>query len=179
MRLFYGDGVLSAYLLSIAGTVVVAAIVTAIASEGKTAALVKTAAKLACLLVVSQPIASYFVALKKGQISAFFDKTFSSDCVITIDESFIKYCSGIRIDDLQLTLERELFEKYALTCSAQIEWVLTDEYEILLTQITLKVGDEYDSSFLSTIAAQTAETYAVKTTFVIENKDKKGGESDA
>lgn len=175
MRLVYGGFVLSNYLLAIAGTVVAAAIVTAIAPEGKTAALVKTAAKLACLCVVSQPIASYFVALKKGEISAFFDKTFSADCVITIDESFIKYCSGIRIDSLRQTIEKELFEKYALTFSVQIEWELTEEYEILLTEIVLKSNESYDDSILSTIIAETGEKYAVKTTFVIDDCNENGG----
>ncbi|MGN1052489.1 MAG: hypothetical protein ACI4SH_03765, partial [Candidatus Scatosoma sp.] len=65
-----------AYLFAVAGTVIISAIVSAIAPEGKLSSTVKTAAKLVCLIVIAQPIAQYFVSVKNGETPEFFEKTF-------------------------------------------------------------------------------------------------------
>ena len=52
-----------AYLFAVSGTVIIAAIVTAIAPEGKISGVIRTAVKLMCLIVIAEPIAKYFVSV--------------------------------------------------------------------------------------------------------------------
>lgn len=161
-----------AYLFAVAGTVIISAIVTAIAPEGKLSATVKTAAKLVCLIVIAQPIARYFVSVKNGETSEFFEKT-----VLSADDDFIKYCSKIKVAAAEQAVETEIYQTYALRAKAQFSWKVsetTDEIEIFevcltfgkeaaeqaetIQRIQRELGEKYGVDVSWQIAAETAET---------------------
>ena len=161
-----------AYLFAVAGTVIISAIVTAIAPEGKLSAMVKTAAKLVCLIVIAQPIARYFVSVKNGETSEFFEKT-----VLSADDDFIKYCSKIKVAAAEQAVETEIYQTYALRAKAQFRWKVsetTDEIEILevcltfgkeaaeqaetIQRIQRELSEKYGVDVSWQIAAETAET---------------------
>ena len=66
-----GGAIVSGYLLTIIGTVLVCSLITAIAPEGKTTASVKGVAKLVCTLAIISPVLRFF---KTGSIETLFDK---------------------------------------------------------------------------------------------------------
>ena len=51
---------MSAYLLSVVGTVLFSAILTMVTPEGKTSVIIKAATRLACLVVILFPILNFF-----------------------------------------------------------------------------------------------------------------------
>ena len=161
-----------AYLFAVAGTVIISAIVTAIAPEGKLSATVKTAAKLVCLIVIAQPIPRYVVAVKNGETSEFFDKT-----VLSADDDFIKYCSKIKVAAAEQAVETEIYQTYAVRAKAEFCWNVsetTDEIEILevcltfgkeaaeqaetIQRIQRELSEKYGVDVSWQIAAETAET---------------------
>lgn len=157
-----------AYLFAVAGTVIISAIVTAIAPEGKLSSTVKTAAKLVCLIVIAQPIAQYFVSVKNGETSEFFEKT-----VLSVDDDFIKYCSKIKVAAAEQAVETEIYETYALRAKAEFDWKVsneTGEIEILSIRLTFgkeaasqeetirKIRSELGEKYGVNVSCQTAET---------------------
>ena len=52
---------MNAYVLSVIGTVLISAVLTAIIPEGKTSKVIKGIARLACVLVIVTPIVQFFV----------------------------------------------------------------------------------------------------------------------
>ncbi len=133
---------MNGYLLSVIGTVLFAALLTAIVPEGKTSGLVKAIAKSACLLAIVAPIPSYLH-------SENFDKkntdsqTIFSQTVIETDEDFIKYYSEMRIRATKQALERELKEKFSVETSVELNWTY-ELGEIKITKIIVKMknGEE-------------------------------------
>ncbi|MBQ8684893.1 MAG: stage III sporulation protein AF [Clostridia bacterium] len=134
---------MNGYLLSVIGTVLLSAILTAIVPNGKTASVVKAVTKLACLLVIVSPILGY---IRSGTSdSQTNSQTNFSQSVIQTDESFIKYYSEMRIRDTETQLEREIEEEFSLTCAVTLAWEYGEEGEeydtenIRVTQITARV----------------------------------------
>lgn len=123
---------MNGYLLSVIGTVLLSAVLTAIAPNGKTAFVIKNVAKLACLLVIVSPLLTYVQQEKKGGDL----KNNSRKEVINTDESFIQYYSEMKVRQAEETLEKELFEKLSLSCNLAFSWDLL-ENEIFIRKITV------------------------------------------
>ena len=128
---------MSAYLLSVIGTVLIASVLTAIAPDGKTAGIVKAVAKSVCLLAIVAPIPHYLNSEKFDEKNAVVDGFFSQ-AVIQTDESFIKYYSEMRIHATEQALEAELKEKFAVETDVVMEW-LYQSGEIKITKIVVKI----------------------------------------
>ena len=133
---------MSGYLLSVIGTVLLAALLTAIAPDGKTSGLIKAIAKSACLLAIVAPIPSYLHSQKFDEKSEQTETIFSQT-VIETDEDFIKYYSEMRIRATEQALEVELKEKFSVETSVKLEWAYESD-EIKITKIIVKTknGEE-------------------------------------
>lgn len=127
---------MNGYLLTVIGTVLIAALLTAIAPDGKTSGLIKAIAKSACLLAIVAPIPSYLHSEnfdeKNGDLQTIFSQT-----VIETDEDFIKYYSEMRIRATAQALEAELKEKFSVVASVELEWI-NESDEIKITKIIVR-----------------------------------------
>lgn len=133
---------MNGYLLSVIGTVLIAALFTAIAPEGKTSGLIKAIAKSACLLAIVAPIPSYLHSGNSDEKNADFQTIFSQT-VIETDEDFIKYYSEMRIRATAQALEAKLKEKFSVETSVELQWTY-DSGDIKITNIIVKTenGEE-------------------------------------
>ncbi len=115
---------MSGYLLTIIGTILLSAILTALTAEGKTASVIKSVTKMACILVIIMPILNFF---QKGKLT-FSGKenmsNFFSESVIQTEQAFIKYYSEMRIRQTEQALEKELNEKFDVTANVTLVWEL-------------------------------------------------------
>lgn len=128
---------MNAYLLTIIGTVLLCALLTAIAPEGKLSSSIKGVAKLVCILAIIVPILRFF---ETKSLDVFIDKNrqenFGED-VIEADGDFIEYYSEMRVHQAEILLEKELLEKYYLECEVLFVWKI--EEEIRIEQINIKL----------------------------------------
>lgn len=114
---------MSGYLLSVIGTVLLCAIVTAIIPQGKTSGVIKGVARLACVLVIVSPILHFF---KTGEISGNSTEnspTFFPQSGIQTDDSFIQYYSEMRVRETEKLLEEELCELFVIKTEVTLHWV--------------------------------------------------------
>ena len=136
---------MSGYLLCVIGTVLVCSILTAIAPEGKTSAVIKGVARLACILAIIAPVFNF---LKKGEIAIFKDKNgqeiFSQEG-IDGEVAFIQYYSEMRISQTEQALQAEIEEKYEVFAEVTLAWSRVEE-EIRVDEIRVslpeKTGEE-------------------------------------
>ena len=127
---------MNGYLLGVIGTVLLAALLTAISPEGKTSGLIKAIAKSACLLAIVAPIPGYLHSSKSDEKSE-QGETIFSQLVIETDEDFIKYYSEMRIRATGQALEREIKEKFCVETSVELEWTYQSG-KIKITKINVK-----------------------------------------
>ena len=127
---------MNGYLLGVIGTVLLAALLTAIAPEGKTSGLIKAIAKSACLLAIVAPIPSYLNLGNFDEKNA-DSQTIFSQTVIETDGDFIKYYSEMRIRATAQALETELKEKFSVETSVELKWTYESD-EIKITKIIVK-----------------------------------------
>ena len=118
---------MNGYILSVIGTVLVCAILTAIAPEGKTSGIIKASAKLVCLLAIVAPIIKWSYSQKyDGNGQEIFFET-----VIDTDEDFIKYYSELRIRSAEQEISQELQSKYAVETEVTLSWDMVKETQDL------------------------------------------------
>lgn len=139
-----------AYLLSVMGTVLLSALITAIIPEGKTAATIKGVARLICLVAIVLPVLNF---LQSGNLdSGKYSETFFSGSVIQSDKEFIQYCSELRIQSAESEIEKELSEDFSLLAEVDIAWTYQEASEngtlqadrIKIERITVKSKTEID-----------------------------------
>ncbi len=127
---------MSEYLLGIIGTVLFSALLTAILPNGKTAAIIKSIARLACLISVLSPLLTF---LKNGEM---FGENFLKTGIRT-DGNFIEYCSKISVESAEKSLKEHLKERYGKDFEVTFLWeeVKTEEggYELERIKITKAV----------------------------------------
>lgn len=136
---------MSAYVLSVVGTVLLCAILTAILPSGKTNAVIKGVARLLCVLAIISPVCRFIISGKWDSGKNFFWKDFSGN-VIQADESFIQYYRTLRIEEAETLLEEELFNRYGTKAEVTIGWAMeetayADRYvdeQIKITEIHVK-----------------------------------------
>ena len=110
------------YLLSVVGTILLGAVLTAIIPEGKTAGIVRSMTKLVCLLVIISPILSYLSSEKAvGK-----EKNFTQS-VIQTDESFIQYYSELRVEQAEKAIAEALKQEFSVDCGVRLDWLLKEE----------------------------------------------------
>ena len=178
LRVLFGGDDMSEYLFVVSGTVIIAAILTAIAPEGKISGVVKTAVKLVCLIVIAEPIAKYFVLSGKGEEPTFYDKNIFDETVITVDEDFIKYCSELRIAETEKAIEAVLADEYDLTASVTISWRTEEDGRIGILGISVETPAPAEKNVREKIERELGEKYGTTITFGTEKQAKKNdGES--
>lgn len=120
---------MNVYLLSVIGTVLISAIITAILPEGKTATVVRNITKLACTVAILAPILNFFKTgeLNEGGESAQTTTQNFSQTGIQTDEEFIQYYCEIRVRETERALEQELENAYALQAQVTLDWALREE----------------------------------------------------
>ena len=140
---------MNGYLLSVIGTVLLSAILTAVLPSGKTAGLIKSIVRLACILAIVSPVLQFF---QTGKLS--FDgenlQTFFNESGIEGGESYIKYYSEMRIEETERALEEEILEKFGSIASVTFSWETVTEtvfnrYEnesIKISEIRIKLKEK-------------------------------------
>ena len=150
---------MSEYLLSVIGIVFISALLSAVTPDGKTASVIKGATRLCCLVVILSPIVNFFV--KKGGEEEKIFSVFSKESVIQTDESFIDYCSKIRIENAQTLLTKEIDERYGVEIDAKIEWSYQGE-EIKIERILLQFTSGENESLQEEIVREISLKYGSK-----------------
>ena len=158
---------MSAYLLSVIGTVVLSTLFTAILPEGKTSALIHSVMRMACILAIVAPIIAFFhggtYSFAQGEKSSeFFVQT-----GIEADSSFIHYYSEMRIAQTEQALAREISERFGLNTTVALSWRLTEDtvagrYEckdVEITQIRVKMIKAEDEEVLEKMWKFLTENY--------------------
>ncbi len=123
---------MNGYLLSVLGTVLLCAVLTAIVPEGKTSATIKGIARLACVLAIVAPVLRFFKTGDVESIAIEKEENFFSQTGIDGEESYIKYYSDERIRNAEKALRAELKDKYEVETDVKVEYSLTveDIYEL-------------------------------------------------
>ena len=130
---------MNGYLLSVIGTILLSALLTAILPNGKTSAVIKAMTKLACLLVIISPVFSYIQA-ETGTSNGNSSKNLSQSGIQT-DEAFITYYCEMRIQNAQAQLESEIKEKFDFDCKVVFAWEY-DKETIRIIKLTVQPQTE-------------------------------------
>ena len=120
---------MNAYLLSVIGTVLISAVITAIIPEGKTATVIRNVAKLACTVSILAPILNFFKTGdldKGGELTQTATENFSKNSIQT-DEAFIQYYCEIRVRETERALEQELAESFGVSAKVTLSWEMYAE----------------------------------------------------
>ncbi len=141
---------MNGYLLSIIGTVLVCAVLTAILPSGKTSGVIKGIARLACVISIIAPIPQFLGNAKPFDTNSKKNTSKNnvnfSQSVIQTDESFIKYYCEMRIQNAENALNEELLEKFSLSVQSDIDWRFNEETcdsdEIMITKISVKLQEK-------------------------------------
>ena len=139
---------MNGYVLSVVGTILLCAVLTAILPDGKMAIVIKGVTKLACVISIISPI---LILLHKEKY-AWTGKDngrFFSETVIENDTDFIQYYSEKRIQETQSALECELKNKYNVSTQVTLSWqAVTETYanyypwnKMQITQIYVQCED--------------------------------------
>ena len=120
---------MKAYILSIAGIVLLTAVISVISPHGKMGAFLKGVSKLAILVVMVSPVASFFTehtnTLASSEISA--------------DTEYLAYCAGKLSEQDERTIEEMLYKEYGVTASAEVARDKTDIFDF--ENIRIKILD--------------------------------------
>ena len=154
---------MSGYLISIIGTVLVCAVLTAILPSGKTAGVIKGIAKLACVIAIISPIPQFLgewgVRDKKNEKNT--EKI--SQSVIQTDESFIKYYCEARISNAEDALNKEILEKFSLAVTSDISWEFADGVcdvdSIIITKIAIKTDENTSKERKNAVKTYIVDNY--------------------
>ncbi len=153
---------MSAYLLSVIGTVLLSAILTAIAPEGKTSGIVKGVTRLACILVIIAPVPAFLKSAKSTE-SATIGQNFFTQTVIQTDEEFIKYYKELRIRNAQTEIAEELTRKFSVNCTVALTWTEEEteqnESEIRITRISVKTNAQASEEAKKQMAEHLKKNY--------------------
>ena len=127
--LLYGGIVLSGYVLSVIGTVLLCSVLTVLLPEGRTAAIIKAITRLVCVLTIVAPVLKFLQSKNSFLDGTQNSQGIFSETVIETDESFIKYYSEQRIAYAQAALEEELLQNFAANTDVIFTWqTVTDSY---------------------------------------------------
>ncbi len=127
-RRHFGGVLLSGYILSVIGVVLIAAILTAILPEGKTNGVIKSVMKVVCVFTIVSPVIEYLGGSKNLTSEGIFGES-----VIKEDASFIDYCSKISVENAAEELEVEIEKQFSVRARVSLEWQYKQEStEILI-----------------------------------------------
>ena len=161
---------MNAYLLSVIGTVLISAVLTAIIPNGKTATVIRGVAKLACVVAIVSPVLQFFQTGKLGTEGGENSKNNSGNFQqigIQADEEFIQYYCEIRVRETERALETELKEEFDAETQVVLQWELQKENvenrylseEIFIEEIQILWKGERDESMQKTVCEYVENRY--------------------
>ena len=164
VRNVVGGVILSGYLVSIIGTILICSILTAILPSGKTSGIIKGIAKLACVISIVAPIPQFM------QKETAFDTTTQNNNInflqssIKTDKSFIEYYCEMRVKSAEEQLNVEIAEKFDVLANVEIDWCFPigkqyDTDAISITNIKVSVLDDYDATKKTAVLEYIKEHY--------------------
>ena len=124
---------MSEYLLSIVGAILLSAVLTSILPEGKTLGMVKSVAKLVCVLVILSPFGKWL----KNPIQ--ITENYFSQSVIKIDESFIEYCRENAIAQAEEQIEEEILQNFLLQSDVEFICKIGQDDGVSVTQMIVRI----------------------------------------
>jgi len=135
---------LNAYLLTILGVVIISSFLTAILPSGKTSNTVKGIVKTVCLLTIISPILGFLQNAKSPSENS---SVIFQESGIQTDGEFIKYYSELRVNNAQILLQEELFQRFSAQTNVCFLWENTQEKQdahnqIQITEIIIRVLSE-------------------------------------
>ena len=140
---------MSGYLLSIAGVVILSAILSTVLPNGKTSGLIKSVMRMACILAIISPIVTFF---RTGSLSVSGVKNSDaifSQSVIEQEQAFIHYHSEMRIAETEKALEKEILQQFSVEVSVDLSWKFETGYDaIKITKIHVVSMEEKDGEVL-------------------------------
>ena len=162
-----GGAILSKYLLSLIGIVLLSAILTAISPEGKTSGLIKSVMRMVCTLAIISPIVTFFYSGLKSASGVKKSETISSQSVIDDDATFIHYYSEMRVTETEKSLQEEIFERFSVDCEVELLWRFesekvgkkTDIELIKITQICVKMIEKQEEEVVRKMWEYLTENY--------------------
>ena len=143
---------LDAYLLSVIGTILLGALLTAILPEGKTSGIVHNMTRLVCLLVIISPVLTFFNG-EKVKSEKNIEKS-----VIQTDELFIEYYSEMRVRNAEIALANELADTFNEPCKVCMRWALEKD-EIRIQEIVLTLERECDEEVKARMCEYVTKNY--------------------
>ncbi len=151
------------YLLSVMGTVLVCSLLTAITPEGKTSAVIKGIARLACVLAIIAPVLHFF---RTGTVGENGEEIFN-ESVIKTDAAFIQYYSEERVRLTEDALKAELEKEFCSVSALRIEWSFEEEYfgglytaeYIRVLRICVEVPDGTEEGIKSEMCSYLTKNY--------------------
>ena len=96
---------MNGYLLSIAGVVVLSAILSSVLPNGKTSGLIKSIMRMACILAIISPIITFFHSGSLSVSGVKNSDAIFSQSVIEQERAFIHYHREMRIAETERALE--------------------------------------------------------------------------
>lgn len=119
------------YVLAIAGAVLLSAVVSIVAPEGKMGKFVKGGMKLVVLIVLVAPFVTFFV---KGELPSFTDRS-----SIAADESYLETCGKLLKESDERAILSYLKENYGVTADVLLEY--SDDRFAVRKKICVKIKD--------------------------------------
>ncbi len=157
---------MSGYVLSVIGTVLLCAILTAILPSGKTGTVVKAVARLACVISIVMPVLGFFQSGEWSVGKIFFQGDFAEE-VIQMDEGFIQYYSEMRVREAQSALQRELLDEFGVETEVEICWTTEfgefaeyyQEQKIKITRIRVSNTEKQSGEVVSAMWEYLTKNY--------------------
>ena len=146
------------YLLSIVGTVLLSAFLTAILPEGKTSGMIKAFTRLACTLAIVAPVLQFFQSGNQALIKTEKSESIFSQTVIEAEGSFIHYYSELRVRETERAIESELAQKYGIKTTVSMEWRHQNE-GIYIEKISIKTLEKQDEEVLKNMWEYLTKNY--------------------
>ena len=122
-----GGIVLSEYLLSLIGVVLLSAILTGILPEGKTSGLIKSVMRMVCILAIISPILTFFTSGRWAMTGEKNSMAIFTETGIQQDDSFIHYYSEMRVTETEKALKQELLERFSVQTNVELIWEMKKE----------------------------------------------------
>lgn len=114
---------MSEYLLGVIGTILLCALLSAVVPSGKTSAIIKAVAKLACTLAIVAPVLRYFTS---GNVDSPISSEIFQETGIEKETAFIQYYSEMRIRQAERDLEACLKSELGVEAEILLAWKLSE-----------------------------------------------------
>ena len=151
---------MNGYLLSIAGVVILSAILSTVLPNGKTSGLIKSVMRMACILAIISPIVTFFRTDSLSVSDVKNSDAIFSQSVIEQERAFIHYHSEMRIAETERALEKEILTQFSVETSVALSWELETDYDLIkITQIRVMTKEQKEGEVLEKMWEYLTKSY--------------------